>query len=547
MAWEIEEPQATWVVEQESAPLPKAKSRSVTDIAKDAGKGALSGAADLGNTLINAATFIPRKLVPELDQWNTEREASLDDFNKDNDSTAFNVGRIGANIAGTAGVGGILGKGIAAIPSIAKYAPAISSGGFNLGPAATGSTLANAGLRTAAGAIQGGAQTALVAPEATGTGAVVGALTPGAVKVVGKVGSLAKGAVTGTAKNFLGATTGAGADAVSGAYQAGKRGATEFLDNMRGDVPFDDVVASAKEGLTQMRLQRQQAYRSGMAEISKDKSVLDFAPIDDAMKKISGMGSFKGVQINKNAAGIVDDLAKTIDDWKALNPADYHTPEGLDALKQAVGDIRDTTQFGTASRKAADSVYNAVKNQISMQAPTYSKVMKDYSEASKALSEIESALSLGNKAKADTSIRKLQSLMRNNAQTSYGNRLNLASQLEQQGGVDLMPSIAGQAMTSWTPRGMTGAIEKVGAAGLPALAWFNPAAAVAGAAVAPLTSPRIVGEAAYKLGRGVGATGAGAQYLADIALPGGARGLLDPSVFARTLPVAISANQAVQR
>lgn len=546
MAWEIEEPQTQWVVEQEAAPATE-KKRTTKDIAIDVGKGALSGAADIGNTLINAATFIPRKLVPELDEWNTEREAGLESFNKANDSTAFTVGRIGANVAGTAGVGGVIGKGIASIPSLAKYAPVIESGGFNLGPAATGSTLANAGIRTAAGAVQGGAQTALVDPESVGTGAAIGAVAPGAVKAAGKVGGLAKDAVTGTARHFLGATTGAGADAVSGAYQAGKRGATEFLDNIRGDVPFDDVVASAKEGLTQMRLQRQQAYRSGMAEVSKDKSILDFAPIDDAMKKVSGMGSFKGVQINKNASGVVDDLAKTIDEWKTLNPAEYHTPEGLDALKQAIGDIRDTTQFGTAARKAADSVYNSVKNQISMQAPTYSKVMKDYSEASKTLTEIESALSLGNKSKADTSIRKLQSLMRNNAQASYGNRLNLASQLEQQGGVDLMPSLAGQAMNSWTPRGLTGAVEKVGAAGLPALAMFNPMAAVAGAAVAPLTSPRIVGESAYKLGRGVGATGAGAQYLADLALPGGARGLLDPAVFARTLPVAISANQTAQR
>jgi hypothetical protein len=119
--------------------------------------------------------------------------------------------------------------------------------------------------------------------------------------------------------------------------------------------------------------------------------------------------------------------------------------------------------------------------------------MKAYQEASELTKEIERALSLGQKAAADTSMRKLQSLMRNNVNTNYGNRLDLAKQLEAAGGNEIMPAIAGQALNSFTPRGLQG----VAATGLGGFGIANPATLAA----LPLTSPRLMGEAAYGLGK----------------------------------------------
>jgi hypothetical protein len=261
----------------------------------------------------------------------------------------------------------------------------------------------------------------------------------------------------------------------------------------------------AKQAVANLRGSRQQEYRSGMVDIANDKTVLDFAPIDSAMQKISGMGKYKGVQINAKSADTVKELDDVVSQWKSLDPSEYHTPEGLDALKKAVGDIRDSTQFGSPARKAADELYHAVKGEITKQAPTYSKVMGDYSRASDLITEIEKSLSLGNKAAADTAVRKLQSLMRNNAQTSYGNRLGLAKTLEDKGGVSLIPSIAGQAMNSWMPRGMVGAIEKTT---LPLAAVLSSPSVMA---AAPFTSPRLMGEALYSAGRIGGLLGEGAS------------------------------------
>lgn len=300
------------------------------------------------------------------------------------------------------------------------------------------------------------------------------------------------------AKNVLGTTTGAGSEALSQAYQAGKSGGQageSFLSNMRGNAPMTDVLDTAKANLQELRMQRGQQYRSGMVDIAKDKAVIDFKPIDNAISSLQQMGSFKGQVINKNAAGTVDEVSSLVNQWKSLDPAEYHTPEGLDALKKAIGDIRDATQFGTPGRRAADTAYNAVKTQIDMQAPTYAKVMKDYSQASETLTEIEKALSLGKKAAADTSMRKLQSLMRNNVNTNYGNRLELARALEQQGGNQIMPQLAGQALNDWTPRGIQRAGAGTGGA-IMAMTGNIPGAI----GTAALSSPRLAGEAAYGAG-----------------------------------------------
>lgn len=464
----------------------------VGDVARDVAMGAVRGASRIGSTILR-----PLDATGITGMTNKERVASLDEFFKDRsdpESLAFKVGDVGTQIAGTAGVGGLFAKGAQALNAAPKVVNALQSGGLTLGgPTATtiGGQVGNAALRTGAGAVTGGAMAGLVNPEDAKTGAVIGGSLPGAVKVAGMAGS----GLRSIGEHILGMMTGTGRDAIKGAIQAGQTGSKDFLENMRGNVSFDDVVDAAKRGLQTMRQERGNAYRSGMVDIKADKSVLDMSPITKAVDDLSSAGSFKGKTINEKSSGVVKEIKDKVDDWAKSDPKDFHTPEGLDALKQAVGDIRDSTEFGSNARRAADSVYNTIKNQIQSQAPTYSKVMKDYQQASETIKEIEKALSLGNKASKDTAVRKLQSLMRNNAQTNYGNRLDLARTLEEKGNVSLGPSLAGQTMSSWTPRGMVGTLEKGGVIGASLLGSPGVLAA------APLMSPRLVGESLYGLGR----------------------------------------------
>ena len=483
----------------------------------NAAAGLVRGAGSIGATLLAPRDalegFIARQMgAPELapQDRRAAMDSSLEQMGADPDSLAFQGSKLLSEIAGTAGAGGGLANIISNVaPRAAAAAPGVIQAMRTGGLSAPGANLAT---RAAGGAISGAATAGLANPEDVGAGAAIGGALPVAVKTAGVAGDLLRRGAGSVAKNVTGLASGVGGEAVETAYKAGRTGGTNFLDNMRGNVPFTDVLDDAKAALTKMRMDRAAQYRQGMSGVSADKTVIDFAPIDNAVGSLKSMGNYKGQVINKNASGAVDEIAELVDRWKGLDPTEFHTPEGLDALKQAIGDIRDATQFGTPARKAADTAYNAVKGEINKQAPTYAKVMKDYTQASETLKEVERALSLGNKASADTSMRKLQSLMRNNVNTNYGNRLDMARTLEENG-AEILPAVAGQAMSSWTPRGLAGATATPLAA---IAAYTNPLALAA----LPATSPRMLGEVAYGLGAMNRGVASGSNRLAQMVLGG---------------------------
>lgn len=318
------------------------------------------------------------------------------------------------------------------------------------------------------------------------------------------------------ASEGAGFTTGAGGAAVREAASSGFTGgekAAAFLDQLRTNAPVENVVNTAKSALAEMRDQRANAYRSGMVDIKNDKSILSFDKIDDILANKQEVGMYKGQVIQPSTVETWQEINQVVQNWKRLDPAEFHTPEGLDRLKMRIGDIRDNAPFGTPARNVADAAYNAIKNEINSQAPGYAKVMKDYELASNTLKDIESSLSLGKKANIDTSVRKLQSIMRNNANTNYGRRLEQAQMLEGAGAETLMPQLAGQALSSWTPRSLQGIGSAITAAGS---AMSNPAYL----ASLPLTMPRVVGETAYYAGKTAGAPQRLAEALKQTQLGG---------------------------
>ncbi len=560
MAYEfVDEPQGRYEFVDE----PTANTTTLQDIAqhgKNALGGFIRGAGSIGATLLTPIDALARSLndgkpiningydIAGQDR-RTAMDAGLTSAGADPESWMYKGFKLGGEVVGTAGAGGAVANAVAKLaPSAAAAAPAfiqaMRTGGLSTGAKAAPGVAgwaANMAPRIAGGAVAGGVTAGLVNPEDAGTGVLIGGALPPGVQLAKVLGAGTKNAVAGLTKHTLGTTTGTGAESLGTAYRAGKQGGTAFLDNLRGKVPFTDVLDDAKVALSKMRIDRSNQYKQGMAGVSADKTVIDFTPIDSAVSSLKSMGNYKGQVINKNASGTVDEIADLVGQWKALDPKEFHTPEGLDALKQAISDIRDTTQLGTAARKAADTAYNAVKGQITMQAPTYSKVMKDYSEATELVKEIERSLVGNQKTAADTAMRKLQSLMRNNVNTNYGNRLDLAKTLEAKG-ADILPAVAGQAMSSMTPRGLQGlSASGIGAAGV---LTSNPIAL----AMLPITSPRLMGEAAYGLGainRGVGkVAGAGGNKLSQL-LAQRQGGLLDMDNLAPLLATGsvLSANQ----
>ena len=319
-----------------------------------------------------------------------------------------------------------------------------------------------------------------------------------AAKTVGTVGK--------AAAPVLGMTTGAGSEAIKQAYGAGKTGGTaaeQFRSNISGTAPMTDVLDMAKQNLSNMNQAKQAEYRSGMTNIKNDKTVLDFTGIDSAVQNAQNKTSYKGKVVNERAAKELGDVQAIVEDWKNQTPAEYHTPEGLDALKQRVGDVLEGIPYEQKqARSAVKGVYDSIKAEIVKQAPAYANVMKGYSEASDLIREIEKSLSLGQKTTADTALRKLQSIMRSNVNTNFGQRLKLGEALSASG-QDILPALAGQSLSELTPKGIQRATSIPAAYGA-----FSAGGPLAAGASLLTSSPRLMGEAAYGaglLGRGMSA------------------------------------------
>jgi hypothetical protein len=165
------------------------------------GMGALKGASDIGATLLTPVDWALNK-AGVTSMTNDQRRASLKQFFSDHanpDSWSFKGGELGADIAGTAGVGGLLGKGVALVPGLSAALPALPAalrtGGFSLGGATakTGADVArNIGTRILAGAANGAASGGLINPSNALPAAAIGGVLPVAVSASGALGSAIK-------------------------------------------------------------------------------------------------------------------------------------------------------------------------------------------------------------------------------------------------------------------------------------------------------------------------------------------------------------------
>lgn len=172
------------------------------------GAGAIRGAGSIGATLWwpadKARDLIngDRKGKPSR---NEERRTQLDkalahSFGADLDSVMFKAGKLGGEVASTAGVGGVLANGARAIGAAPALVSALSSGGMRAGGLTGAQGMA---VRTAGGAVTGGVSAGLIDPQSAGLGAVFGGALPGAAKLSGMAGAATADAVSATARRLM--------------------------------------------------------------------------------------------------------------------------------------------------------------------------------------------------------------------------------------------------------------------------------------------------------------------------------------------------------
>jgi hypothetical protein len=296
-------------------------------------------------------------------------------------------------------------------------------------------------------------------------------------------------AVGGTAKHVLGLTTGTSPETIAEAYRAGRSGGTRnraFKDNMRGKEAQASVIEDAKGAIENIADARRTQYQRDMQQIGASAAPVDLGPVRQRVADLIDEAFIGGHQkaSNETVKKLID-IADIVDEWSA-DPA-MHNAIGVDALKQRIDDLMPSFAEAGNAERVVTAVRNEVKNAIVQQVPEYADAMKSYESSKSVQRELEQSLKLGKKNSADSALRALQSVTRNNANTNYGSRVNSAKMLEDAGATELMPKLAGQALNTFTPRGLMKAVAGgIGFGGL-----LNPALWAA----LPATSPRLVGEA----------------------------------------------------
>ena len=294
-----------------------------------------------------------------------------------------------------------------------------------------------------------------------------------------------------------------------------------FTGHMRDKLPIEDIVAQMEAGVQRIRDNASERYAADMAGVKADQTVLNFDNIDAALANLKSRAYYKDQVRDPAAARAYGDVQNIVEEWKSHPPADFHTPEGMDALKQRIGGLEQ--KYQTENDRAAASIVGGVRQtvaqEITQQAPTYAKAMQNYSEAKDLLANIRTTLDSG-KGRTDATIRRLQGILRRDDPGYAG---KLVEQVD--AGVDtyLKESLAGRAGEPIRPERYRAAVAGgMGLATLPfeaLLAGAAPAAAalsgtlphyVAGMA---MMSPRVVSSGAYGAGRAAG--------LAELAAKGG--------------------------
>jgi hypothetical protein len=137
------------------------------------------------------ATETGQALIQDAARRQAEQEAFIAPYRQAAPAMT-GAGELTGEIVGTLPVGGVIAKGVSAIPGAAPLAQSIRTGGFSTGMAPGAASRAT---QAAGGAILGGTSAALINPEEAVTGAAIGAAAPLVLPYVGKYVSIGGGKI----------------------------------------------------------------------------------------------------------------------------------------------------------------------------------------------------------------------------------------------------------------------------------------------------------------------------------------------------------------
>lgn len=312
--------------------------------------GAIKGASRIGDTLLTPVDALARKLgIENSFIGRNDRGAAVDQFmgeRADPQSIAYQGGDLAAQIAGTAGAGGVLAKGVQAVsqaPRALQLAEALRTGGM-----AAGGATGKAGMltRMAGGAGAGATQAAMIDPEHAATGAVVGGALPPIVKGAGAVGgAIAKGIRGGAVSP----------EVVALAQRAKALGIDIPADRLVNSKPMNAVASALNYVPFSGRAATEAKMESQLTQAASRLIGQNSNNMAYALRKASGDLGAKFDDVLKNNS-------VTIDKQFFTDLADIHNTAakelGSDGMKAIAGQIDEIISKGANGQIDGQAAYN---------------------------------------------------------------------------------------------------------------------------------------------------------------------------------------------
>lgn len=283
--------------------------------------GAVRGAGSIGATALAPLdmardAFAGKGLSLESNRARrADMDSALQGAGVDNRSLMYMGGKLGTEIAGTAGVGNLIARPVQALagtrmatgaePILDGIAKGLQSGGFRVGELA--GTGAGAAARVGTGALTGGAAAGMVNPEDMGLGAAVGGALPGAIK-----GGAAL--FTGAAKGIRSLGGGASPEVLQLAKRAQDLGIQIPADRLVNSRPMNAVAAGLNYVPFSGRAATEDAMNSQLNRALSRTFGQDTPNITSALRKADDVlgGQFDKFLMNNTVRvdrQFIDDLA----------------------------------------------------------------------------------------------------------------------------------------------------------------------------------------------------------------------------------------------
>jgi hypothetical protein len=298
------------------------------------------------------------------------------------------------------------------------------------------------------------------------------------------------------ATDIQGSLTGVGQDVMKQTFSAGLRNSKAWKQGFKYVEDADVLVNEARDNIRGLKHNAQKRYKRDFKKMVDSAPPTDWRPVAKKFNELAD-STFDAVT---GEYSLIDDVAemeklKRIEFHvrKVLSDPKMQNAAGYDYLKKMINKVKISDDMDVAKRVQAE-LSDAVKSEIVKVYDAYDGMMDQYSGFKSLQSELASAFGKDKHTSLDATLRKLQAAMRNQVNTSMGNKRQLLREIDPT--QSLADKISGQAVRKVTPRGMAGKIGPMGVAGMGAYGGAG-----AGGALFGLESPNIMGRTNFLAGQ----------------------------------------------